>query len=164
MNNHTAVAALVKQNNKVLLVRNKGDTKRYPSFWTFPSGTLEVGETAYEAIYREVKEEAGADVISIDGLAFAGHCISDAEQGLTNFLVFLVSISEKSNLTPMDPDEEIVEAKFFTFEEALTHLEKIPFDMMREPPIYYLKNNTAGKTPFWVYRKNAQGLYDVSMY
>ena len=162
MKSITAVAAIIKQDDELLLVKNKGD-EEYAEFWTFPSGTLETGETAYEGLYREVKEESGAEVSSINGLAFAGHQINEAKNTLVSFLVFDVSVHKTKNLAPQDPDEEIVEAKFFTIDEVLAHLEKIPFDMMREPPLHYFKNNNAGKTPFWIYKKNTQGCYDVSM-
>ena len=56
-----AAGGVVVDNNKVLLVKNKkseyvDDPK---SFWGFPKGHMEEGETPKDAAKREVSEETG---------------------------------------------------------------------------------------------------------
>ena len=56
-----AAGGIVVDNNKVLLVKNKkseyvDDPK---SFWGFPKGHMEEGETPKDAAKREVSEETG---------------------------------------------------------------------------------------------------------
>jgi len=54
------VGALIVDGDRILLVeRGKEPLKGY---WSLPGGAIEVGETAAEALQREVKEETGLDV------------------------------------------------------------------------------------------------------
>jgi 8-oxo-dGTP diphosphatase len=55
------VAALIKDNNKILATR-----KSYGEFkdmWEFPGGKIEKGETRKEALRREIKEELEVDIL-----------------------------------------------------------------------------------------------------
>lgn len=52
-----ATACIVNENNEVLL-QKRGDCNK----WGLPGGALELGESAEEALIREVKEETGLDV------------------------------------------------------------------------------------------------------
>ena len=54
--NFTA-ACIVNENGEILL-QKRGDFKG----WGFPGGALELGESAEEALIREVKEETGIDI------------------------------------------------------------------------------------------------------
>lgn len=54
------VAVIIEAFNKVVLVRRKYEP--YQGKWCFPSGYMEIGETAEEAAIREVKEETGFDI------------------------------------------------------------------------------------------------------
>lgn len=56
-------AAARTESGKWLLIR-RGDS----GGWALPGGTLEWGETLRTAIERELKEETGADVLSLGGL------------------------------------------------------------------------------------------------
>ena len=49
-------AAIIEKNGKVLLLRR--NTEPFKGYWTLPGGHIEFGETAEQAIIREVKEEA----------------------------------------------------------------------------------------------------------
>ena len=52
------VRALIYKDEKVLLINEC----KYDKFrWNFPGGKVEPGETVYEAIYREIKEEIGIE-------------------------------------------------------------------------------------------------------
>ena len=51
--------AIIIKENKVLLT--KRNIKPYKDYWCLPGGHMEGGETAKEAVRREVKEELGLD-------------------------------------------------------------------------------------------------------
>lgn len=55
-----AVAALIEQDQRVLLVRRANDPQR--GLWTLPAGFVDAGEDPTEAARRECLEETGLDV------------------------------------------------------------------------------------------------------
>ena len=57
---HVAVGILIR-GGLVLACRRKR-TARYPLKWEFPGGKIEQGETAREALDRELQEELGIEV------------------------------------------------------------------------------------------------------
>lgn len=56
-----AVGIIVK-NGQVLACQRK-KTVRYPLKWEFPGGKIEPGETAQEALIRELQEELGIEAV-----------------------------------------------------------------------------------------------------
>ena len=59
-----AVSGVVLEREEVLLVRRKEPP--YVGRWSFPGGTVEVGEAMHEAGVREVREETGLDVRPVE--------------------------------------------------------------------------------------------------
>ncbi|NVP24583.1 (deoxy)nucleoside triphosphate pyrophosphohydrolase [Treponema phagedenis] len=53
-------AAIICKDGKVFAARRKGGT--YDGFWEFPGGKIESGETAEQALIREVREELNAEI------------------------------------------------------------------------------------------------------
>ena len=51
--------ALIYHEGRLLAVQRHADTD-HPNQWEFPGGKIETGETAFECIKREIKEELGA--------------------------------------------------------------------------------------------------------
>ena len=56
---HTFAIAVVENEGKFLLVKER----KTGGTWYLPAGRVELGETIFEAVVRETKEEAGVDVI-----------------------------------------------------------------------------------------------------
>jgi 8-oxo-dGTP diphosphatase len=58
-----SVAKLViKREEKWLLIQRSDSSKFFPSQWDLPGGKLNEGETAFDAVIREVKEETSLNV------------------------------------------------------------------------------------------------------
>ncbi len=58
------VGAVVVHENRVLLVQRGSDPLK--GHWTLPGGMLEVGETLATGVAREVKEETGLEVETVE--------------------------------------------------------------------------------------------------
>lgn len=61
-------AAIIIQNEKVLLARRKSD-EVLAGFWEFPGGKIEQGETPNECLERELLEELGVESTAGDMFA-----------------------------------------------------------------------------------------------
>lgn len=55
------VFALIKNEEKILMLKRPKDKKVYAGYWNFPGGKIEESETEIQCVIREVKEETGMD-------------------------------------------------------------------------------------------------------
>ncbi len=53
----STVCAVIERDNKVLLVKRNHEP--FKDYWCLPGGHIDFGETAQQAVIREVKEETG---------------------------------------------------------------------------------------------------------
>jgi len=56
------VVGMLVDEDKFLIGRRKPDNKNYPDMWELPGGKIEEGETPWEAINREWKEELDINI------------------------------------------------------------------------------------------------------
>ena len=100
--------AVIDEEGHVLLVRHT-----YVSGWHLPGGGVEPGETALDALRREIREEANVESIGEPELHGIFHNRSSTRRD--HVVVFVVrTFSCRGAKTP---DREIAEARFF----ALSH-------------------------------------------
>ena len=52
--------ACIVQEGRILLIQRAQDPNK--GFWSFPGGHIELGETVFEAVTREVREETGVEI------------------------------------------------------------------------------------------------------
>lgn len=66
MNKHqkVAVSAFIHRDGKVLVVKRSDNDTFLPSYWELVGGKIEWGENPHDGLVREVREEAGIDVIT----------------------------------------------------------------------------------------------------
>lgn len=62
------VAGIIFFRGKVLIIQRSSDDSVFPGIWEIPSGKREFFEKSYNALVREVKEEAGIDIKVIQPL------------------------------------------------------------------------------------------------
>lgn len=63
---HIVCAILVRDGHAMLVHRNPARPRR-PNVWDAAGGHIDAGETAPEALVREIKEELGVDIAPPDG-------------------------------------------------------------------------------------------------
>ncbi|GEM_PF-1315008 len=103
------VGALVFRGDRVLLVE-----RGIPpiGIWTLPSGHIEQGEPVDVAIVREVKEEAGLDIVA-QGVVFIRNQL---QRGISDiYVIFLCEVDE--NQMPVADEVEATEARFVALSE-----------------------------------------------
>lgn len=82
---HVAVAVIVRDGR--VLLSKRAEHVHQGSLWEFPGGKVESGETALEALSREIKEELGLDIISSQPLIKIVHHYADKTVLLETYLV-----------------------------------------------------------------------------
>lgn len=115
------VAGIIQNSKKeILFVRQM---KKKHSYWLLPGGGIEYGESAVDALKRELKEELNLIVKKTDFLIF-NECVGPYGQRHLIQIVFLVKIKKiKPDLEIKD--KTILEFGFFSL-EAIKKLEIRP--------------------------------------
>jgi 8-oxo-dGTP pyrophosphatase MutT (NUDIX family) len=98
------VRAAVIDRNWVFLVRHT-----YVPGWHFPGGGIETGETALDALTRELREEAGIELAGAPILA--GFYFNRSTSPRDHVVLYVVR--DFRVVTEKQPDREIAEARFF---------------------------------------------------
>jgi ribonuclease HI len=60
-----AVRAIIKQDNRVLLLRRSGGNPKFEGFYELPGGKVEFGQDPKAALQREVSEETGLEILTM---------------------------------------------------------------------------------------------------
>jgi 8-oxo-dGTP diphosphatase len=108
---YLAVSAAIIRDGKVLVVRRA--RKPALNLYTLPGGAVETGETLFEAVMREVREETQ---LTIEPVQLAGHrevIVRDAQGGVERHFVIL-SFAARWLAGETVLNEELDDAKWLT--------------------------------------------------
>lgn len=146
---YRVVAALIRQDDAVLLVRQQGPAD--PTLtWALPGGVVADGELLTEALVREVGEETSLDILRVGPLAYLTHL--DNPAATLQSLAFVFEIDRwRDTLHVDDPDAVVKDAQFLPVPEAIDALSGLPWVVMREPLITYLRGEVRPGS-VWLYR------------
>lgn len=104
------VGGVIEKEGKYLLVQ-ESKQKCYGK-WNLPAGHLDANETVFEGAVREIKEETNCDV------KLTGVC-SITSQRREEASVYFAFATELLTDVVKPQEGEILEAKWFTYEEAI---------------------------------------------
>jgi 8-oxo-dGTP pyrophosphatase MutT (NUDIX family) len=105
-----AARAVVRDSNgKILFIRRKDNGK-----WVMPSGSQELGETIYDCMRRETREEAGIEVISATVMAIYNYFATSDDFYQTLHVQFLVN---KWSGKVVKETDETTDARFLSVDE-----------------------------------------------
>ena len=108
------VGAVAVENRRLLLIRRGQDPGR--GLWSVPGGRVEAGETLAEAIVREVREEAGLDVVCDRFLGWVEHIDNTSHFVILDFVVTVLDPSRgRRNLRA---GHDAIEAAWVPLEEV----------------------------------------------
>ncbi|UJP09388.1 (deoxy)nucleoside triphosphate pyrophosphohydrolase [Microbacterium sp. KUDC0406] len=102
-----SAAAIIRDG--LVLAAQRGRSAALPGLWEFPGGKLEVGETAEDAVRREIHEELGCTVSVGPRVAVTVHTYDFAVVELSTFYATIVdgvpSPREHSRLLWLPPHQ-----------------------------------------------------------
>lgn len=107
-------AGLVKKDKKYLLTKEV--FKDGEKYWIVPGGKVEFGETISQAVIREIAEEVGL-LSEIDRFLNFKEAVFPPYY---HTIIFFYLLKYKSGELKIAEDEGVLEANYFTKEEALT--------------------------------------------
>jgi 8-oxo-dGTP pyrophosphatase MutT (NUDIX family) len=121
---HVTTSAIVVGSRGVLLHRH-----RVLGVWVAPGGHIDPGETPWEAVVREAKEETGVAVTHHDGEPRLIHVdVHAGPYGHTHLDLRYLLDGEADPAPPPDESQEVV---WFSFDEALTIVEPCMVGILR---------------------------------
>lgn len=148
-----AASAVVWRGHEVLLVRGQRADDADP-VWVLPGGRVENGELAHEAVVREVEEEAGIHLHSLQRLLFVTQQdLVDHPRWGGRYTAFTFETRVDDDAVPRanDPHGVVDAAEFVPVDEAIRRLSRLEFGPMRDPVIAYLRGE-AGVAGLWLWR------------
>ncbi|MBN2635349.1 MAG: NUDIX domain-containing protein [Prolixibacteraceae bacterium] len=113
-NSSAAVAALITDNNKKLMLVTRGIEPDYGKL-DLPGGFIDPGETAEDAVRRELWEELGLKTKSLSYISSAPN-----EYVFSDFTVFTIDFAFEviaESLEGLNPMDDILEFKFYSEDE-----------------------------------------------
>ncbi|MEO6304906.1 MAG: NUDIX hydrolase [Bacteroidia bacterium] len=103
---------LIEKEDRYLLIREAA--KKWKGKWFLPGGKVELNETPENAAHREVKEEAGCDIV-INGIFYFRYNSDIFDRYLSIF--YSASIMGEE-IIKQTADKHSLEVKWFTLEEV----------------------------------------------
>jgi mutator protein MutT len=101
---HRVVAAVLRRGDRVLLCHRSPARRWFPDVWDFPGGHVENGEAPEQALRRELSEEIGVDIGTVDSDPVVQ--LSDPGTGL-DLSVWLITdwVGSVENRQPSEHDD-----------------------------------------------------------
>ena len=109
----TAGALIQEPEGRILLIKSH----KFNDLYAIPGGHIELGETAEEALRREVREETGLEVHDVEFLLYQDFVFDDSFWKKKHFI--FLDFACKTDCTDVRINEEAQDYVWSTPEEAL---------------------------------------------
>jgi 8-oxo-dGTP pyrophosphatase MutT (NUDIX family) len=134
-----ATRAVIRDHEgRVLFVRRTDNSK-----WVMPSGALELEETLFEGMQREVKEETGLDVVAATPMAIYSYPSSITAYGDPYYQISVQFLVDEWSGTLLTETDETTQARFFDIDEPLVgvagHYQEVLDDLRKYDGGFILK-------------------------
>lgn len=103
MNQRIAVRAIIRKDEKTLLLRRANGRPTILGKYELPGGTLAYGEQPEDALRRYLHDEAGLHIQTaqlFDAVTYIDHDDRDIQYGIITYLVSLANIQHEVTLSP----------------------------------------------------------------
>ncbi|MBI4208076.1 MAG: 8-oxo-dGTP diphosphatase MutT [Deltaproteobacteria bacterium] len=101
---YTIVVAVIEENGAVFLVKRPAGT-HLQGYWEFPGGKIEAGETLERALFREVREEVGWEILVLEKIDEVDYSYTDRDVHLHFYRC--VRRTQEEPATPLEPLEYV---------------------------------------------------------
>jgi len=134
-----ATRAIIRDHaGRVLFVRRTDNSK-----WVMPSGALELDETLFEGMQREVKEETGLDVVAATPMAIYSYPSNITAYGDPYYQISVQFMVEEWSGTLLTETDETKQACFFNINElpegVAAHYQEVVDDLRKYDGRFILK-------------------------
>ncbi|WP_329004031.1 NUDIX hydrolase [Kribbella sp. NBC_00709] len=141
---------IARYDGQVALVREQYEAWDAP-YWNLPSGAVEDGETPTAGAIRELREESGLLAGEEDLLLVWRTQVLVDGRVTSRSWNYVVDVRDPAFAID-DPDGSVMEARWFSVEDAARLLGQVPYPPIASPAIDYL--TYGARQPDWTFTLN----------
>ncbi|TDW60745.1 NUDIX hydrolase [Kribbella pratensis] len=127
---------IARYGGQVALVRERYEAWDAP-YWNLPSGAVEEGETPGAGAIRELREESGLLAVEADLELVWTTEVWTGGRVTSRSWNYLVNVQNPAFAID-DPDGSVLEVRWFSAEDAVRRLGRLPYPPIAVPAIDYL--------------------------
>ncbi len=160
MDEYTISTGLIFNNkNQILLVKHIPEFES-DYYWCLPGGTADKNERILDTLIREIKEETNIDIYDIGKPIYTVKHTNHKRKWHSDIYTYKIKYWS-GDLEINDPDNDVVELKWFDIKQAIDTINNLPFRVMREPLLNYLKEKKPKER--WVYIEDESGEIELKI-
>ncbi len=130
------VGVVVRYGDRIALVREQYETWDR-EHWNLPSGAVEPGEAPQQGAVRELREETGLQLPPSALTQVWTTTVHHDDQPVSQAFNYTATTTDWT-FTPDDPDNSVLEVRWFPVADAITHLTALPYPPISVPAVAYL--------------------------